>query len=73
MESIAPLAKVLGETEFYDFTEKVFTLPAVRALLMEAVNANNQAKEPSHVSMRGFFCVMFYRLRTEIASEMVFS
>lgn len=48
MESIAPLAKVLGETEFYDFTEKVFTLPAVRALLMEAVNANNQAKEPSH-------------------------
>ena len=45
VESIAPLAKVLGETEFYAFTEKVFTLPEVRALLMEAVNAHNQASQ----------------------------
>ena len=46
VESIAPLAKVLGETEFfYAFTEKVFTLTEVRALLMEAVNAHNQASQ----------------------------
>ena len=45
MESIAPLAKALSETEFYDFTEKVFTLPEVRALLMEAVNTHNQASQ----------------------------
>jgi len=45
VESIAPLAKVLGETEFYAFTEKVFTLPEVRALLMEAVNTHNQESQ----------------------------
>ena len=45
VESIAPLAKVLGETEFYAFMEKVFALPEVRALLMEAVNAHNQASQ----------------------------
>ena len=45
VESIAPLAKVLGETEFYSFTEKAFTLPEVRALLMEAVNTHNQASQ----------------------------
>ena len=45
VESIAPLAKSLSETEFYDFTEKVFTLPEVRALLMEAVNTHNQASQ----------------------------
>ena len=38
-------AKALGETEFYAFMEKVFTLPEVRALLMEAVNAHNQASK----------------------------
>ena len=45
VERIAPLPKVLGETEFYAFTEKVFALPEVRALLMEAVNAHNQASQ----------------------------
>ena len=45
VESIAPLAKVLGETEFYAFTEKVFALPEVRALLMEAVNTHNQESQ----------------------------
>ena len=45
VESIAPLAKALSETEFYAFTEKVFALPEVRALLMEAVNAHNQASQ----------------------------
>ena len=45
VESIAPLAKALGETEFYAFAEKVFTLPEVRALLTEAVNAHNEASQ----------------------------
>ena len=42
MESIAPLAKVLTETEFYNFTEKAFALPEVKALLMKSVNEHNQ-------------------------------
>lgn len=29
VESIAPLAKALSETEFYAFTEKIFALPEV--------------------------------------------
>lgn len=45
MESIAPLVKVLSETEFYAFTEKIFALPEVRALLMETVNAHNEASQ----------------------------
>ena len=45
VESIAPLSKVLSETEFYTFMEKVFTLPEVRALLMKAVNTHNQASQ----------------------------
>ena len=45
VESIAPLVKVLSETEFYAFTEKIFALPEVRALLMETVNAHNQASQ----------------------------
>ena len=45
VESIAPLVKALSETEFYAFTEKVFTLPEVRALLMEAVNTHNQESQ----------------------------
>ena len=45
VESIAPLAKALSETEFYAFTEKIFALPEVRALLMETVNAHNQASK----------------------------
>lgn len=44
VESIAPLVKALSETEFYAFTEKVFTLPEVRALLMEAVNTHTIKK-----------------------------
>ena len=45
VECIAPLVKALSETEFYAFTEKVFTLPEVRALLMEAVNTHNQESQ----------------------------
>ena len=33
IESVAPLAKVLSETEFYSFVEKAFALPDVKSLL----------------------------------------
>jgi len=44
VESIAPLASVLTEKEFYDFVEKVLILPEVKELLMEAVNLHNRAE-----------------------------
>ena len=43
IESVAPLTKVLTETEFYAFAEKAFALPEVKSLLMSAVNAHNAA------------------------------
>ena len=45
IESIAPLTKALTETEFYAFAEKVFDLPGVKGLLMEAVNEQNRAEQ----------------------------
>ena len=45
IESVAPLAKALTETEFYAFAEKVFDLPGVKGLLMEAVNEHNRAEQ----------------------------
>ena len=45
IESIAPLTKVLTETEFYAFAEKAFAAPEVKGLLMEAVNEHNQAEQ----------------------------
>ena len=45
IESVAPLIKTLTETEFYAFTEKVFDLPEVKGLLMEAVNEHNCAEQ----------------------------
>lgn len=42
VESVAPLAKVLSEADFYAFAEKAFALPEVKSLLMEAVNENNK-------------------------------
>ena len=42
VESVAPLAKVLSETEFYSFVEKTLALPKVKGLLMEAVNEHNK-------------------------------
>ena len=45
IESIAPLTKVLTETEFYTFTEKVLAVPEVKGLLMEAVNEHNRAEQ----------------------------
>ena len=42
IESVAPLAKVLSEIEFYAFVEKALALPEVKSLLMEAVNEHNK-------------------------------
>lgn len=42
IESVAPLTKVLTETEFYTFAEKAFALPEAKGLLMEAVNEHNK-------------------------------
>ena len=44
VESVAPLVKVLSETEFYSFAEKAFALPEVKGLLMAAVNEHNRAE-----------------------------
>ena len=45
IESVAPLTKVLTETEFYAFAEKALAVPEVKSLLMEAVNEHNQAEQ----------------------------
>ena len=45
IESIAPLTKVLTETEFYAFTEKALAVTEVKGLLMEAVNEHNRAEQ----------------------------
>ena len=45
IESIAPLTKVLTETEFYAFAEKVFSLPEIKGLLMQAINEHNIAEQ----------------------------
>ena len=41
IESVASLTKVLTETEFYAFAEKVFSLPEIKGLLMQAINEHN--------------------------------
>jgi len=45
IESIAPLTKVLTETEFYTFAEKALTVPEIKGLLMEAANEHNRAEQ----------------------------
>ena len=45
IESVAPLAKALTETEFYASAEKALALPEVKGLLMEAVNEHNRAEQ----------------------------
>ncbi len=45
IESVAPLAKILTEIEFYTFAKKIFALPEVKGLLMEAVNKHNIAEQ----------------------------
>ena len=45
IDSVAPLTKVLTETEFYAFAEKAFAIPDVKGLLMETVNEHNRAEQ----------------------------
>ena len=45
IESVAPLAKALTETEFYAFAEKALAVPEIKGLLMEAVNEHNRAEQ----------------------------
>ena len=45
IESVVPLTKVLTETEFYAFAEKVFSLPEIKGLLMQAINEHNIAEQ----------------------------
>ena len=45
IESVAPLTKVLTETECYSFAEKALAVPEVKGLLMEAVNEHNRAEQ----------------------------
>ena len=45
IESVAPLTKVLTETEFYAFAEKALAVPEIKGLLMEAVNEHNRAEQ----------------------------
>ena len=45
IESVAPLTKVLTETEFYAFAENALAVPEVKGLLMEAVNEHNRAEQ----------------------------
>ena len=40
IESVAPQTKALSETEFYIFTEQVFTLPDTQRLLTETVSSH---------------------------------
>lgn len=45
IESVAPLTKVLTETEFYAFVGEALVIPEVKGLLMEAVNEHNRAEQ----------------------------
>ena len=45
IESVAPLTKVLTETEFYTFAEKALAVPEIKCLFMEAVNEYNWAEQ----------------------------
>ena len=45
IESVAPLTKVLTETEFYALAEKVLSLPEIKGLLMQAINEHNIAEQ----------------------------
>ena len=53
IESVEPLAKVLTETEFYAFAEKVLALPEVKSLLMSAVNAHNATEQKGKAERKG--------------------
>lgn len=45
IESVAPMTKVLTESEFYTFAEKALAIPEVKGVLMAAVNEHNQGEQ----------------------------
>ncbi len=45
IESVSPLVKVLGEVEFYYLAERIFSMPEIKGIVMEAVNAHNAAEQ----------------------------
>lgn len=45
IESVAPLTRVLTETEFYAFAEKALSVLEVKGLLMEAVKEHNRTEQ----------------------------
>ena len=42
VQSMAPMTKLLTRAEYYAFAGKVFALPDVKGLLVEAVNEHNK-------------------------------
>lgn len=45
VESVSPLVKVLGEVEFFSLVERIFSMPEIKGMVMEAVNAHNVAEQ----------------------------
>ena len=45
VESVSPLMKVLDEVEFFSLVERIFSMPEVKGMVMEAVNAHNVAEQ----------------------------
>lgn len=41
VESVSPLVKVLGEVEFFSLAERIFSMPEIKSMVMEAVNSHN--------------------------------
>ena len=45
VESVSPLVKTLGEVEFFSLVERIFSIPKIKGMVMEAVNAHNAAEQ----------------------------
>ena len=45
LESVSPLVKVLSEVEFFSLVERIFSMPEVKGIVMEAVNTHNINKQ----------------------------
>lgn len=45
VESVSPLVKVLGEVEFFSLVERIFSMPEVTGMVMEAVNTHNATEQ----------------------------
>ena len=45
VESVSPLVKVLGEVEFFSLVERIFSMPEVKGMVMEVINAHNVTEQ----------------------------